>query len=105
MTDIETRLLKLLTANPAQLAAIDRILEGKPDEPRPGTTGPLLLQMGDAAKLLGVSRATVWRMMKLGRLEGVEILPGTIRLRRADVEAIAAGLPTKQAALHTVAPA
>ena len=95
MTDLETRLLKLLTANPAQLAAIDRILEGKVDEPRPVTTGPLLLQMGDAAKLLGVSRATVWRMMKLGRLEGVEILPGTIRLRRAAVEAIAAGLPAK----------
>jgi excisionase family DNA binding protein len=46
------------------------------------------MMMGDAAKLLGVSRVTIWRMMKLGKLEGVEILPGTFRARRSDVEAI-----------------
>ncbi len=105
MNDIEKRLLKLLAASPEKLAVIDRILEGqdfevKPDEPRPAPTGPLLMQMGAAAKLLGVSRATIWRMLKAGRLEAVEILPGSTRLRRADVEAIAAR-PTKPIGGHS----
>ena len=85
----DERLLRLLRASPEQQAAIDRILEGQMEAPRPAPTGPLLMMMGDAAKLLGVSRTTIWRMMKLGKLEGVEILPGTLRVRRADVEGIA----------------
>jgi hypothetical protein len=96
MSDLERRLLKLLTPNPAQLAAIGRVLDGKAEESRPAPTGPLLMMMGDAAKLMGVSGATLWRVMKVGRLEGVEILPGSTRVRRADVEAIAAGLQAKR---------
>ena len=83
------RLMRFLQATPDQQAAIERILDGKPEAPRPVPTGPLLMMMGNAANLLGVSRATVWRMVKLGKLEQVEILPGTRRVRRADVEAIA----------------
>lgn len=83
------RLLRFLGATPEQQVAIDRILDGKPDAPRPVPTGPLLMMMGDAAKLLGVSRATIWRMVKLGKLDRVEILPGTYRVRRLDVEAVA----------------
>lgn len=85
------RLLRLMAATQEQQEAIDRILEGKAEEPRPATRGPLLLMMGDAAELLGVSRATVWRMIKMGKLNRVEILPGTFRVRRADIEAIAEG--------------
>jgi len=55
------------------------------------TTSPLLLGMTASAKLLGVSRATLWRMIKGGVLQKVEVLPGSFRLRRADLEAIAAG--------------
>ena len=83
------RLLRFLGATPEQQVAIDRILEGKVGAPRPVPSGPLLMMMGDAAKLLGVSRATIWRMVKLGKLERVEILPGTFRVRRMDVEAMA----------------
>ena len=58
-------------------------------------TGPLLLGMGTGAKLLGVSRATFWRMIRAGRLTKVEVLPGSFRVRRADVEAIAAAVAQK----------
>lgn len=85
----DERMLKMLQATPEQQAAIDRILEGKMEAPRPAPSGPLLMMMGDAAKLLGVSRATVWRMIKVGKLDKVEILPGTCRVRRADIEAVA----------------
>jgi hypothetical protein len=37
------------------------------------------------------SRATLWRMTKAGLLQKIELLPGSFRLRRADLEAIAAG--------------
>jgi excisionase family DNA binding protein len=85
------RLLRFLQATPEQQQAIDRIFEGKMEAPRPAPTGPLLMMMGDAAELLGVSRATVWRMIKMGKLDRVEILPGTFRVRREDIEALALG--------------
>jgi len=46
---------------------------------------PLLLTMGEATKILGVSRATLWRMIRDGRLAKVEIYCGAYRLRRLDV--------------------
>jgi len=58
MTDIEKRLLKILTANGDQLAAIDRILEGKPEAGAEPPKGPLLMMIKDAAELLGVLRIT-----------------------------------------------
>lgn len=86
----EQRILRLLQASPEQQAAIDRILEGKlapePQAPR----GPLLMRVKDAAILLGVHRTTMWRLVKAGRLETVELL-GSLRVRRADVEGLAAG--------------
>jgi excisionase family DNA binding protein len=52
--------------------------------------GPLLMRVKDAAALLGVHRATIWRLVKASRLETVELL-GSLRVRRADVEALAGG--------------
>jgi excisionase family DNA binding protein len=94
MNDIEkNRLLKIMSANGGQLAAIDRVLDGRleppPRAPEP-PRGPLLLQVKDAAALLGVHRATIWRLVKAGRLDTVELL-GSQRIRRADVEALAGG--------------
>ena len=89
------RLLRFLQATPEQQAAIDRILEGKMEQAPAPVTGPLLLGMGTGAKLLGVSRATFWRMIRAGRLTKVEVLPGSFRVRRADVEAIAAAVAQK----------
>ena len=85
------RLMRFLQATPEQQAAIDHILEGKIEpEPKP-RTGPLLLGMGPAAKYLGVSRGTLYRMIQAGKLKRVEILPGSSRVRREDVEAIVDG--------------
>jgi len=47
--------------------------------------GPLLLGMGESAELLGVSRATLWRMIRAGRLIKVEIYPNAYRLRKSDI--------------------
>jgi excisionase family DNA binding protein len=88
----EERLLKLLQAPADVQAAIDRILDGKAAiQSDAASNGPLLMGMGAAAKFLGVSRATLWRMIQAGRLEKVEVLPNSFRVRRADLEAIAAG--------------
>jgi predicted DNA-binding transcriptional regulator AlpA len=94
----EERLKRLFAASPEQMVAIDGILESgiaskKTTEP----TGPLLLGMTASANLLGVSRATLWRMIKGGLLQKVEVLPGSFRLRRADLEAIAAGQKNRPA--------
>jgi hypothetical protein len=87
----EERLKRLFEASPEHLQAIDNILEsGIPERPMP-TSGPLLMCMSASAKLLGVSRATLWRMTKAGILQKIEVLPGSFRLRRSDLEAIAAG--------------
>jgi excisionase family DNA binding protein len=85
------RLMRVLQATPAQLAAIDRLLDGKPETAKPERKGPFLIPVREAAALLGVHRTVLWRMTKAGRLARVEILPGSYRVRREDVEAIAFG--------------
>jgi excisionase family DNA binding protein len=45
--------------------------------------------MGAGAKYLGVSRATLWRMIRIGKLKKVEVLPGSFRVRRSDLESLA----------------
>ena len=87
----EERLKRLFAASPEQTGAIDSILESGIRPKTTETAGPLLLGMTASAKLLGVSRATLWRMIKGGLLQKIEVLPGSFRLRRSDLEAIAAG--------------
>lgn len=54
--------------------------------PSPRSEGPLLLGMGAAANYLGCGRTSLWRMIQAGRLEKVEILPGSYRIRRGDLD-------------------
>jgi len=83
------RLLKLIQASHTQLEQIDQILAGRSfQESTSSSEGPLLLGMGEAAKMLGVSRPTLWRLIQSGRLEKVELLPNSYRIRRADIEAL-----------------
>ena len=82
--------LRVLQADPAKRAEIDRILRGV--IPPPAATpraGPLLLRMKEAARLLNCSRPTLWRICRAGKLQKVEILPNSFRVRLGDVMALA----------------
>jgi excisionase family DNA binding protein len=83
------RLIQFLQATPEQQELVGGILDGRSDSKPSPLIGPLLLGMGAGAKLLGVSRATLWRMIKAGKLTKVEVLPGSFRVRRTDIEALA----------------
>lgn len=91
------RLMRFLAATPAQQTAIDQFLQNQSDlivqQP---VRGPLLLTMGIAARYLGVSRATLWRMVLAGRIEKVEVLPNSYRIRRADIEELVKKRSTTQ---------
>ena len=62
------------------------ILEGQ--EPPLGNDGPLLLSMGEACDLMGLSRSSLWRLLKSGRLEKIELHPGSFRIRKADIHTL-----------------
>lgn len=83
------RLMKILSASPEIQADIDLLLEGK--KPLETVRSPILVGMKKAAEILGVSRATLWRMMNAETFEKVEILPGSYRLRYADILAFVNG--------------
>ena len=78
----------VFTATPENKFWALAILEGKTELPTQSphsTDSPLLMSMGDGAKLLGISRCTLWRMIREGRLEKVEIYHNSYRLRRSDL--------------------
>ncbi len=79
----------LFGATPERKSRALLILEGE-DIPQ-NIDEPLLLTMGEASSLLNTSRATLWRICKAGRLEKVELYPGSYRLRKSDVVALANG--------------
>jgi len=81
------RVLRVLTASPEQLVAIDRVLEGYLE---PVRKGPLTMKICAAAELLGVHSATIRRMMDKGTLTPVPVLSAD-RVRRDEVEAIVFG--------------
>ena len=93
--DQSTRLLKLAQASPEMLAQIDRILDGMPPTVVLKIEGPPLLSLTSAAHILGVSRPTVYRLVKNGSLPRIEIRPGVYRIRRVDLETMLAGKATK----------
>lgn len=70
-----------------------RALQSLRGEKPPADHGPLLLTVNQAAALLGTSRSTIWRAVRMGRLTKVAIYKGCERLRRTDVLALAGGAP------------
>ncbi len=91
----EARFTKLFAATPAQLAKIDEILEGKATAADP--TNSRLLTLAAAARELGVSRQTVWRMVNEGRLPVVEIRMGSLRVPVAALTALVQKAEVKHA--------
>ena len=71
------RLKMLLDAPTEVLARVDAALAGQPEPERP----PLrLYSMGEAAADTGLSRTTLWRAIREGRLQVVEIRKGSLRI-------------------------
>jgi len=56
------------------------------------TETPALLTYREAARMLGLSRSSIYRLIEREALTVVRPLPGTPRIRRADLEAYAADL-------------
>ena len=80
----EKRMTLMLAATPDVLKRIDRILSGEIE----GATDPgdrRLLSIRQAADALGVSRTTVWRLLRDGALPCVEIRPGSRRIPSAAI--------------------
>lgn len=94
--DQTKRAMQLMQATPEALSRIDEILDGKAFVVSPLSGSPPLLTLSAAARLMGISRMTLWRMFKDGVLARVELRPGCYRIRRADLEAIAAGNAVRQ---------
>jgi excisionase family DNA binding protein len=83
------RMMKLLAANPATLATVDAVLNGTDSKPT-RDEDVRLCTYTEAAKRLGLSRPTVYRLAKMGRLETVS-LNGTSRILMRSVFAFANG--------------
>lgn len=73
---------------PAEKILLQRLLNGQAESPASASEAMLMTQK-QAAQTLGVSRVTLWRMTKETILTPVEVLPGTFRYRRDEVESVA----------------
>jgi excisionase family DNA binding protein len=86
----EQRLSAILAATPDVLKAVDSILAGGIE----GATEPTdrrLLSIQQAADALNVSRTTIWRLLRDGRLPCVELRPGSRRVPSAAITAFVKG--------------
>ena len=52
---------------------------------------PLLLTMGEAAQMLGISRTSIWRLTRSGRLQKRELYPNSYRIRTQDIRDLVDG--------------
>lgn len=74
----EHRVQKMVVATPAQLDQIDAVLDGKTAIAEP--VDMRLLTLTAAAQTMGLSRQTVFRMTRDGRLPVVEVRAGRHRV-------------------------
>jgi len=84
------RLAKLLAANPAELAKIDAILTGRDIAPKKEIDFRLVT-ISEAAKMLGISRPTAYRLIERGRLDTV-VLGGVSRIPIRSIADFAEGV-------------
>ena len=82
--DTGTRIQKVLSASPSMLRKIDNILDGK-DDSKSQPTDATLLTLTQTARMLGLARITIVRMVKDGVLPVIPVRMGSKRIRRSDV--------------------
>jgi excisionase family DNA binding protein len=87
----DQRMMKILTADPATLAKVDAVLTGTATDKPTDPGDRRLLTQTQAAEILGCSRMTVFRMVRDGRLDAVELRAGRIRIPSAAITKLAAG--------------
>ena len=93
MTDNE-RMRKMLDASPYMKARIDEILEGRDIAPSTKhEEDTRMITFTEAAKRLNLSRPTVYRLVRLGRLDA-RPLDGVSRIRLKSLFDFANGLRT-----------
>ena len=83
--------LAALPDDSVELARVDAIRLGKVAVPAPAPASMRLLSMGAASAALGLSRQTVWRMTREGRLPVVEIRRGQKRIPEAGLREFVEG--------------
>ena len=84
----EERFSKLLTASAHQLAAVVAALAGQCDQQSPPMR---LIRISEAARLTGLSRSTIWRAAKEGRIRTIEVRRGSRRIPEAELQRFAQG--------------
>lgn len=90
MLNATERMQRILAANPPTLARIDSILTGEDNSPAPVEKENRLVTYTGAARRTGLSRPTIYRLVKSGRLDVVE-LNGTRRITLQSVNDFIAG--------------
>jgi hypothetical protein len=90
MSTIEQLMQAALTAPEERRQAALRVLQGETTPVAKPVTGPLLMNINAAAKFLGVSRTTLWKIVAAGAVERLEVFPGSFWVTRASLEALAA---------------
>lgn len=79
---------KLLTATPAELNRVAAVFAGEtPTEP----TDRRLYNIQQAADALNLSRTTIWRLMRDGRLPFIELRKGSRRIPSEAITALVKG--------------
>jgi hypothetical protein len=89
---LQTVLTTDASLSPIEQSAVQRLIDGMIEDPAMVAESDhdrLLVTQKVAAKMLSVSRVTIWRMAKDAMLHPVEILPGTFRYPYRELALIA----------------
>jgi excisionase family DNA binding protein len=72
-----------------RLEAVGALLAGRPEPERAGSIR--LLRMGEASRETGLSRCTIWRAIREGRIRTVEIRRGSHRIPMSELQRLCGG--------------
>ncbi len=81
--------LATLSDGDARLDAVASALAGQSKSDPPASLK--LYRMGEAARVTGLSRPTLWRCIKDGRIKAVEVRAGSSRISEAELQRFVKG--------------